>query len=109
MENQHKHIKGYRDLKPEEIALMNCVKATAELVGELLNALAAIQAGQEYEPDPKVLTTEQERQALKRIVKDMQLAEGRPMLDMRWVSIAKTDLQRGFMALVRSIAQPTTF
>ena len=30
-------------------------------------------------------------------------------LDQRWVSIAKEDLQTGFMAAVRSIAQPTTF
>lgn len=32
-----------------------------------------------------------------------------PELDQRWVSIGATDLQKGFMALVRSIAQPTTF
>lgn len=30
-------------------------------------------------------------------------------LDKRWVSIGKTDLQQGLMALVRSIAQPETF
>lgn len=30
-------------------------------------------------------------------------------IDQRWLSIAATDLQQGFMALVRSIAQPTTF
>jgi len=30
-------------------------------------------------------------------------------VDQRWVSIGATDLQTGFMALVRSIAQPTTF
>lgn len=30
-------------------------------------------------------------------------------LDLRWLAIGKTDLQTGFMALVRSIAQPTTF
>lgn len=35
--------------------------------------------------------------------------EGTEGLDLRWLSIAKTDLQKGFMALVRSIAQPTTF
>ena len=29
--------------------------------------------------------------------------------DDRWVSIGKTDLQKGFMALIRSIARPTTF
>lgn len=29
--------------------------------------------------------------------------------DQRWVAIGKTDLQTGCMALVRSIAKPTTF
>ena len=31
------------------------------------------------------------------------------MLDQRWISIGSTDLQRGFMAVMRGIAQPTTF
>jgi len=30
-------------------------------------------------------------------------------VDHRWVSIGSTDLQTGFMALIRSIAKPTTF
>jgi hypothetical protein len=30
-------------------------------------------------------------------------------LDQRWVSIGRTGLQQGFMALIRGIAQPTTF
>ncbi len=30
-------------------------------------------------------------------------------VDQRWVAIGQTDLQKGFMALIRSIAQPTTF
>lgn len=29
--------------------------------------------------------------------------------DKRWNAIAKTQLQQGFMALIRSIAQPETF
>lgn len=29
--------------------------------------------------------------------------------DQRWVSIGATDLQKGFMSLVRAVAQPTTF
>lgn len=29
--------------------------------------------------------------------------------DQRWVAIAKTELQGGFMSLVRSIAKPTSF
>lgn len=32
-----------------------------------------------------------------------------PTFDQRWVSIAQTHLQEGFMAAVRAIAQPTTF
>ena len=30
-------------------------------------------------------------------------------LDQRWVSIGATELQQGFMAIIRGIAQPTTF
>lgn len=32
-----------------------------------------------------------------------------PGIDGRWHAIAKTDLQKGFMALIRSIAKPETF
>ncbi|MFK4444656.1 hypothetical protein ABH944_004840 [Caballeronia udeis] len=74
MDNQHKQIKGYRDLSQHEIDLMNHVKNEAAAVGILFDGLEA--------------------------------AEG---IDKRWLAIAKTDLQKGFMALVRSIAQPTTF
>lgn len=35
--------------------------------------------------------------------------EGEGYVDQRWLAIAKTDLQKGFMALNRSIAKPTTF
>ena len=74
MDNQHKHIKGYRDLSPEEVAAMNAVKQKAEEVGAIIEEL-----------------------------------QHNPSMDQRWVAIAKTDLQKGFMAAIRSIAQPTTF
>lgn len=32
-----------------------------------------------------------------------------PETDTRWAAIAKTDLQKGFMALIRAIAKPETF
>lgn len=35
--------------------------------------------------------------------------EQKAWADKRWVAIGKTDLQTGFMALVRSIAKPETF
>lgn len=74
MDNQHKQIKGYRDLSQEEIDMMNAVKERAALIGTLIEHL-----------------------------------EGIPGMDQRWVAIGKTHLQQGFMALVRSISQPTTF
>lgn len=35
--------------------------------------------------------------------------EAMPDIDKRWLSIGKTHVQQGIMAVVRSIAQPTTF
>lgn len=32
-----------------------------------------------------------------------------PSTDHRWLAIGQTDLQKGFMAVVRSIAQPESF
>lgn len=74
MDNQHKHIKGYRDLSQEEIDAMNNIKNLASQVGDLIN---------ELKDDPNV--------------------------DQRWLSIAQTDLQKGFMSAVRSVAKPDSF
>lgn len=41
MDNQHKQIKGYRDLTSEEIALMNEIKTKAQETGELVERLRA--------------------------------------------------------------------
>jgi len=74
MDNQHKKIKGYRDLSQEEINLMNEAKELAEKVGELVTKIN--------------MSSE---------------------TDKRWASIGQTDLQKGFMSLIRAVAQPTTF
>jgi len=74
MDNQHKKIKGYRDLSQTEIDDMNQIKGKAAEVGELIEAL-----------------------------------EESPEIDKRWLAIAKTDLQKGFMAATRSIAKPGFF
>ena len=74
MVDQHKHIKGYRDLSPEEIAIMNELKAKGAEVGELIEKLQKIES-----------------------------------TDKRWVAIGTTDVQKGFMSLIRSVAKPTTF
>lgn len=38
-----------------------------------------------------------------------KLADCVDTVDQRWVSIGKTHLQQGIMALVRAVARPTTF
>lgn len=75
-------ITGYRQLSEDEVALMNEGKALAQACGEYIAKLRAM--GQ---------TTNNDLQPL----------------DQRWISIGATDLQRGFMAVIRGIAQPTTF
>lgn len=87
VDNQHKQITGYRDLSTEEIALMNEIKAESVRLGELCAKLKRCAAGQLIPGDP----------ALAR------------QIDGRWVAIGTTDLQTGFMALVRAVAQPSTF
>lgn len=41
MENQHRQIKGYRELSQEEIDLMNEIKAKGAELGELVDKLRA--------------------------------------------------------------------
>lgn len=44
MENQHRKIKGYRELSEEEIALMNEIKEAGIAIGDLVAKLQAIGA-----------------------------------------------------------------
>lgn len=92
MDNQHQQIKGYRDLSQGEIDMMNEVKALAQRVEGYVAMVQSHLRTQETEaPD------DAER---------ARIAAAQPA---RWASIARTDFQTGFMALVRAIAQPTTF
>ncbi len=84
-------VTGYRQLSEAEVALMNEGKALAEACGAYIAKLR-----QHPGADPKGHNAPTE---------PGQLAT----LDQRWVSIGATDIQRGFMAVIRGIAQPTTF
>ena len=82
-------ITGYRQLSEAEVALMNEGKALAEQCGAFIAKLRT-QAALVPDQAPNDGTTLQP-------------------LDQRWISIGATDLQRGFVAVIRGIAQPTTF
>lgn len=80
MDNQHKKIKGYRELSQTEIDLMNESKTLAAQVGEFIDKL-----------------------------ENTNVERGAVVADVDWLMTAKTDLQKGFMALTRSIAKPESF
>lgn len=75
-------ITGYRTLSQTELNLVNEGKALAEQCGVFVAKLRGQgQAGGEVPAG----------------------------LDQRWVSIGATQIQQGFMAVIRGITQPTTF
>ena len=41
MDNQHRRIKGYRELTEDEIAIMNDIKETGETLGRLVDGMRA--------------------------------------------------------------------
>lgn len=79
MDNQHRKIKGYRELDQVEIDLMNEIK----------------QKGAELEALIERVHTH---------INPSENGETR-----RWVSIGKTHLQQGLMALTRAVAKPDFF
>lgn len=93
MENQHRKIAGYRELLQAEIDLMNRIK----LHGEATKALIA---------DVDEHLHLQDLAAARDLMEAERIQEAQPK---RWLNIAKTDFQSGYMALVRAVAQPTTF
>ena len=93
MENQHRSIKGYRELTQVEIDLMNRIKAQGALLEQLVTDVR-------YHIDQQMVDSEGDYDEIDRII------EANPD---RWVEIAMTDLQTGLMALTRAVAQPTTF
>ena len=92
---QQPKITGYRQLSEAEVALMNEAKALGAQCGALVEKLRSMPRTPDVPADFNPETA--------------AFADGPPTIDQRWVSIGATDLQTGIMALVRAIAQPTTF
>ena len=84
---QQPKITGYRQLSEEEVDLMQRTKNLSNLCGEFIAYL--------------------------RRHKDFPVKEGDnrndPALDQRWISIGATQVQQGFMAIIRGIAKPESF
>lgn len=80
MNNQHRKSRDYKDLTQDELDLINEAKQLAHAVGSFVEKLGRTN----LRPDSNIV-------------------------DMNWVATGKIDLQKGFMALVRSIAKPESF
>ena len=87
MANQHKKITGYRDLSQEEIDLINRIKEKSNETGELVSELEALRAKNTNPDNPSTEDIE----------------------SYRCLSIAKKELQTGFMWFVRAVALPNSF
>lgn len=83
MENQHRKIKGYRELSQEEIDLMNEIKIKAAELGDLVEKVNLVNGS---------------------LPQDINRNDC-----FRWSAIAKTDFQKGAMALTRAVAKPEFF
>ena len=103
MENQHRKIKGYRELSQVEIDLMNRIKEKGaellELQAELADMLKLQEVSKINAMDAELDNASS--QDAKTEFNRFQAAE-----PLRWAAIGKTDIQTGIMALVRAVAQP---
>jgi hypothetical protein len=110
MENQHRQTKGYRDLSQHEIDLINRIKAHAEEAKALHSAVREHLSQMIMETAPVQMPNDNPYDEAHRTEAQQdeydRIARAEPH---RWLAIAKTDLQTGYMAMTRAVAQPSTF
>jgi len=106
MDNQHRQIKGYRELTQADIDLMNAIKqhgATTELViAHVLEYIAEQRPSRRQMEGGFVNPEDAQARADEQARLDLAQPE-------RWAAIARTHFQQGLMALTRAVAQPTFF
>ncbi len=90
MDNQHRKIKGYRELSQEDIDLMNQIKEQGVELGKLVDKLFS------------------HNMAVRRTTDTPGMSQA--TLDAQeWIITGKKQLQQGLMALTRSVAKPDFF
>lgn len=85
-------ITGYRQLSETDAALINEIKAHAEATRELVNRVQHHVNDQLAQPLP-----------------EGHAPHSQVTNPARWAALAQTELQTGYMMLVRAVAQPSTF
>lgn len=94
MDNQHKKIKGYRDLSQQEIDLMNRIKLHGEATKKLLDEVFELRHNQQHSACA----------GLQQDISFQQTVES-----INCLTTAKQNLQQGLMWFVRAVALPDSF
>ncbi len=84
--------RAYRQLSQAELALMDEIRAHAERTRDLVNRVQSFVNDRSQEPLP-----------------EGHAPHSQVTNPGRWASIGQTELQQGFMALARAVAQPSFF
>lgn len=92
MENQHRKIKGYRELSQEEVDLMNEIKNLGDQLEKITDKVDFHICNQ--------------RNTVENIEAEDRLDFADPEM---WAHEAKKSMKQGLMYLTRAVAQPTTF
>lgn len=97
MENQHRKIVGYRELTQADIDLMNRIKKAGSDLLALVDEVDMC-IDKQYEHLNNSVEKPETQMEFDRI----EIAE-----PFKWKELAKIDIQKGTMSLVRAVAQPT--
>lgn len=97
MENQHRKIKGYRELNQNEIDQMNTIKEKGVKLQKLIDDLFAANTIRYNENDPYKNA-------------DMPDEDVETLMEAcRWLTQGQMHLQQGLMCLTRAVAKPDFF
>ncbi len=62
--------------------------------------------GYQEQPEGKVELVNANKVAEEKILRSIDRLTGHPAYDQRWLAIARTDIEKGFMALNRAVFRP---
>lgn len=97
-------ITGYRELSRAELDLINEIKAHAEATRDLVNRVQHHVNDQLAKPLPEGHAPHSQVTNPARCTPASRARRSRA-----WAALAQTELQTGYMMLVRAVARPSTF
>lgn len=101
MDNQHRSIKGYRELSQQEIDLMNEIKTLGENIGVVCDKIKA-----HIEEQRSLVSQAAEIVGVNSDTENNRLDAAQPEL---WENWGRCSAQLAMMELTRAVAQPTSF